>query len=1494
MNLVFWNILKIMFYNIMKNSYYKKYLKYKNKYLQLKENLDILNKHKGGEFIPYNLEQKTWHEILNRMNEEFIITGCGYIFQWHNESYSKNLPKTITLFGEAHGGLNSFSPAKNLPEAKRGIQKRYPRLPEDSLKGRTDRLEEQTRFLVVELFWYLFKGTRRCLDFYLEDWKTERNHFNIRWEDIFRNWDLDKIMNFYRGGRELEFTISNLEIMLDHDMHNFVANPIHGELRNRKDIKKFNNIRAHYNEYRIPERKYNVLLPYNNGRWYVRNQNIIKNRILRYPVAGGERLPIDSIRRFLNKVGELYKLLACVNIREGGDLYEYLPYGVNPRDDFDRAYNDLKIAFDAKYQEIINEYTSHGTIIDKIRSIKKEKNNVYYPILKKVLKNLWDCDSKTQRKFINFFNLLFSLGNIIDSMRINYTDLRLAGENIDYFIRKNYFEVLKISKIWLVDIYSLSRNIKTFSLKNQSNNLKESSSCFNNNDLSNRNVVCYDGYYHTFNYYFFYRYYFESLPSLSICSDNGLFPDFNNYLSNYINYDAATRTSSLINKPLTEETLPQYCNQYWLLLLLYKGEGGDIGIDLNVDNIIPRNTFGKLFKNQLIDNKHYIQKNRWDGLDRDFYQALPNKYNIIKKILINISKERNERTQLVKNLKYLDDISSIMGSLLNSNIQRNIISRNGWFHNYYLFSKLKDINIRALGERFDLFNKNKLLGVLAKGNYYIGNEFYGDTLANSKLRLITDILPENELNNDKRSIDGILTDIVNDMFFDSFRNKLEFLKVVYRYLEEAYNRWCEHRYSFYTDGIYPVGSYPDGFQEFLAGDTAEVRLDKIRNNMRVLPIVKLLFKGGMTLRLLFFDLKKQFNIRVEKELLDKFGDYFKVSDFDFETKINLPSDKEKINRVEEGAGESKGFEEGESKGVEADDVSKVREVRKTKFDQMFNELSLLNFIIIRDLTDSFNNSYFSSRLFKLNNMDYGVREAKLESYLIKLNKLIPSFGVYNNIKSFSHLIAGNNIATPSENIYQLEENYNKYNYEHHLPIADRKISEEEVVETKKIISNTKIGVALMETEIPLTEAGKNNILNKINNNIPAERRLGEIINDIPEGEKIKAFNLYEIENFYENFVNKLPFDDKENRTNINEKYNLGSFYQTWNSRIYRTVGSFNLCRIKYNFNLLGKYNDDTSFIMNNGGEVVDISLPDKENSKARLNLETKRFTFENSDLDYTSYSIKGHIMDLFSILFIENVEPTDLERLRIVNGEIYDVIPDETTFITPPWRDKKYSKRIDRLMVLIFIQKMILVNNINQPVNLDLIRRTFISFKESLNVDLPKIGFSPDTNLERLINIRNELLKLFNIREIIPNNKKINSLIGGVDVRTIFAEGRANSTQALKYENSQLLDTPVDDDCPNVNDTILNKINHLADINGLITFIYLNIRFLNYYIYNLERIPRREENIIFELNERGDNYKITDYFNHIINTIDIILNIVATIREDTYPEVNTIDPKNLD
>ena len=159
------------------DSYLKKYLKYKEKYLKLKQ--------LGAGYIPYNEDQKTLHSILQRMDENFVITGMSCVYQWHFEDEEKNRLKTVTLMGEAHQNISDYHSASILPVDERGTQKRFTGGLFNS-GYLTNRLEDQNRFLILEILWYLFKGTRRCIDFYLEDWKETLDFTIKNWIIIYQ------------------------------------------------------------------------------------------------------------------------------------------------------------------------------------------------------------------------------------------------------------------------------------------------------------------------------------------------------------------------------------------------------------------------------------------------------------------------------------------------------------------------------------------------------------------------------------------------------------------------------------------------------------------------------------------------------------------------------------------------------------------------------------------------------------------------------------------------------------------------------------------------------------------------------------------------------------------------------------------------------------------------------------------------------------------------------------------------------------------------------------------------------------------------------------------------------------------------------------------------------------------------------------------------------------------------------------------------------------
>ncbi|ADO67532.1 hypothetical protein crov498 [Cafeteria roenbergensis virus] len=1468
-------------------NYNDKYLKYKNKYLELKKNLEFLNSQKGGEFVPYDMDQKTWHEILNYMDEKFVLVGSTCIFQWHNENTVKNSPQTVTLFGEAHFNYDVLSRIKGTPLSQNG-------------KPFTDvDPKKHTQFLVVELLWYLFKGTRRCIDFYLEDWRLEgrKKSFDMSWDKDTLNWNLTSMV--YRVGDG--FTIKNLIYMLDNDMHTFIKSKEHPEYKTRKDVKKFKNIRAHYNEFRVPHCDYNILLPYSiDNHWGVTENRYVIDRIIHHPgksfMRGGPGKGFPSITKFLIKFGNLYKLIAGVNHDET-NIFKYIQKDNLPRNDFTTARYELYTDFNVIYDDIFEEYTKFGfnSTTSREELNKKtilEKKHIYYPVLEKNLKNLWDCDSITQHKYITFFNTLFDFKNIIPEMEKHYEDLSVGFKyhTIEVLFINYILNFIMSAHIWIIDIYNISRNIKRFSLKDQSKNLDSSSMCFNNANLADRNIVCYSGANHTINYYFFYYYFFESAPTYSI---DGHFGYINTMFSTYTKLND-TGINTLYNKPLNKNNLKEYCRQYWLYCIL---------ISSSKIKEIYTPIYTNIFTSEDTNNiNHQIIKNASIAIQVSPY--LFNKFNIIKKILINITKENNKRTTLIQNLDYL---------IMNKSFNDNDLYKN---YKYYTpLMNLKDLNM-YIKEGFDvltldLFNKNILKGIKVNNNYYSSNSFYGKTIDQSELKNIKDYVSP-EYDSDKIIINNVLTNIIDKIFLFSYKDKIIFLKNIITFLETAFKQWQFNRYEYYTDDIYSRDNHPSEF--VYVRKAVYVSEDKIKKsleqNIRLVPIIKLIFKGEVPLKLLFNKLVSNFNIQGEETLHSIFNNIH-TNMFEFEIKIIFPSPNEK-------------------------DISEDLKITRTyKLKELFTELSLFNSMVIRDLVNIFNNDKFSKKLFSIFEMDHIVRESKLNKYLDKLNKLIPNFKEFKNIKQFDNLIVNNDISVPSNTVYKLDKQYHIYKQVNSLYLDDYITTDKEYMHTNEIFDNSKSGVAIIETEIPLEDRYKINILSNINKSVDVygggiDSPLYKIMKNISVDKKIKAQHYYELEDFYKNFneklVNKLYIED---RLYLNNIYNNGGFYQVFNPLINNIKGSYSLNELKYNFNLIGHYTtregdgaaaasaagaagaaaasgagaaagDDTvvdgvgdsdTFVMQSGGNLINLSIYDELHPRFYLNLETKDYKIDMGDqsydyLNYTSYSLNGHIMDLISKLFIENTNSSDLESLNKINEEVIKITP-ETIFITPPWRDINYAKLVQNLVILLFIEKIQQVDtNIHEIKNINKISKLFKQLLKCFDISIP-IKTTPAKRLTQLKEFKNKLVEFFDSTLFIPKNKKINARVD--DVPNIRPSIK-NHKDALKYEYKQLLETEVDEDCPTASDSMLNKINHFSKLNGLIVFVYLNIRFINYHIYNIEK---NGDESIFEV-EDDENLKLNEYLKNIYVSLHNSLQIIDTIQKDNFSDIIYTASRNLE
>jgi hypothetical protein len=154
---------------------------------------------------------------------------------------------------------------------------------------------------------------------------------------------------------------------------------------------------------------------------------------------------------------------------------------------------------------------------------------------------------------------------------------------------------------------------------------------------------------------------------------------------------------------------------------------------------------------------------------------------------------------------------------------------------------------------------------------------------------------------------------------------------------------------------------------------------------------------------------------------------------------------------------------------------------------------------------------------------------------------------------------------------------------------------------------------------------------------------------------------------YKHFKNKIAnvFD--------NEK-NSGYFYAQYNNALeFKSdsgdLNKFNLCRIKYNFRMYFDWLDNgeiTQKFINIPGEIIDISIAHIDQYKHAIftkeHIGEYILKSDEGSFKFTSYTIKGFILDLYLLLFVEK---------------------------NKPWDDVKYIKRIRRIFLFYLIDLLI-------------------------------------------------------------------------------------------------------------------------------------------------------------------------------------------------------------
>lgn len=230
-----------------------------------------------------------------------------------------------------------------------------------------------------------------------------------------------------------------------------------------------------------------------------------------------------------------------------------------------------------------------------------------------------------------------------------------------------------------------------------------------------------------------------------------------------------------------------------------------------------------------------------------------------------------------------------------------------------------------------------------------------------------------------------------------------------------------------------------------------------------------------------------------------------------------------------------------------------------------------------------------------------------------------------------------------------------------------------------------------------------------------------------------------------------------------------------------TIHRFALNRIKHNMTLFLTTRKGEQIMMDIPGEILDLShshLNDVKKSKYKAEISKldflQRFQFMNNNLTYLSYSLKGHLSDISHILFIEH-------NLM-------------------PWNDKKYHKRIRRLIIIAVLLYF------NKP------DKSYTG-KLAKIVDIIKFLMSPsgnptsidDDNLHKLIRyIVESLRKGYRIAPIASRNFHLTCISEFEKLYIAFkAQWDLTRDQIIGYANTKtgvtgLLDTPLDMDNPNL------------------------------------------------------------------------------------------------
>ena len=829
--------------------------------------------------------------LIKNMNSNTFLRGSSNIYQWVQQDNDQLGIKSVTIMGESHQAPGTFA---NCGAANFKLDNSYS---------------------IINFFNILFKGTRDCIDFYLEsDRLVVKESSDYGSHNEFVSNTIDR-------------TIPQLWRMTKYDI--FKASGI----LTRYHQKRYKNIRMHHTDYRHDT---GGIAPYylfpftlsNIGNWYGIHNNIAVRIIFR--LRGNKR----HINTLFSYFQNLFIIISGV-INRKTELTDINKRKI--RDDIKRVY--LKIL------KFYNRITGNmmGPNPETFLPDVINEQNVLFNYAIKNIKNIQKIDEVTYQVYKKFMNSYLNINNIITLMELHFPEYyrRLYNTN------NGIFDFLKVLDLMLMDILCITRSIKVFSVTKQATNLDPSSYCYHQYGLKGRNLLYYCGYAHSTMYHLFWTFYFNRTSDLSVIKSLNLQHVDYNALFSHIYSSIPTDEPVKVTNYRKSNVIDRLVLQYFIYQF---SNAISITVNTNYDD--------KIRKLKIEDSNHFITSAN--------FQCLPNKNNILKKIIVNMSKTEAQIVRYqnlintLQNYKDTDNVHMLKNQIIQYSQfiinELEIDKADSDFKNMILMSKLNKNGNSILTEP-----KTNYL-VVKDGNFYSKQDY--------NIRKPTDdfLPPIATLKKmrDKEKLQNKVTDLFSNEILKNYKNRQTLAMFINDVFNKILNKYQK---------VHPLHA-----------------LFK--------PLVKFIYKGGITLRLLGFQYKKQFSIVTENIIDKEYGEFFNISDNDFEIIIKLK----------------------ETQGINIEE----------EYNKIYNELSVLSYLILQKITALFNSDakkvffdYFSYNKIEQSNMlknTYDNIKSIIEEEIAKGDLTYE----YNNIRDIN-LLLSNKVGFPPENYDQINNTYMPWN-----------------------------------------------------------------------------------------------------------------------------------------------------------------------------------------------------------------------------------------------------------------------------------------------------------------------------------------------------------------------------------------------------------------------------------------------------------------------------------